>query len=425
MLQTLAMIGLVALAQPATPAAEGELGGTVRRLVRQLDAPQAAERAKAEEALLELGPDALDLLPDVDPQKSPQVAHVLGRVREQLERRLAEEAARPSLVTITHATLPLADVLAAVEKQTGNRLRLDGDVPEEIRRREVQARFDKTPFWQALDRVLDEAGLTIYPYAEGPELAVVLRPEHHLARRPKAVYVGPFRFAPVRVVAQRELRASVGDHMTLTVEAAWEPRLSPIVLKLPMGGLRAVDDKGAALEVGSPEAETAVTVNPGQTAAELEIALGLPPRGADRIASLKGTLSAVLPGKVQKFRFGGLADARNAVQRRAGVTLTLREARKNNDVWQVLVLVRYDQAGEAFQSHYGWFYRNKAWLENGGAKRIESGGIETFRRTETEVGLAYLFDLEGPIGPYSFVYETPGLLLSKEFAFEIKDVKLP
>ncbi len=423
MVQPFVVVALLAWAEAGPP--DQDLTAAVRKLLRQADSPVAEERARAEAALVELGPDVLDLLPHEGPQQSAQVTLIVGRVRGQLERRLAERTAKPSLVTLQSDAMPLPEVLAAIGKQTGNALRLDENLPEDVKTRKLKVAFDKTPFWQALDQVLDQAGLTVYPYGEGPGLSVVLRPEAQVARGQGATYSGPFRFAPLRISAHRELRATMGDHLELAVEAAWEPRVAPIVLKQPMQSVEAVDDKGNRLAPASPEAESGVPVAAGQSAAEIELQFGLPPREASRITSLKGSLTAVLPGKMQKFRFDKLADARNVEERRAGVTVALRQVRKNNEIWQVLVLVRYDQAGEAFQSHYDWFYRNKAWLEDADGKTVESGGMETFRRTETEVGLTYNFDIDKPIDRYKFCYETPGLLITKEFPYEIKDVKLP
>jgi hypothetical protein len=422
-LTTLLIAGCLALGE-AEAAPAGELPAAVRRLVRQLDADTGQQRDQAEADLIRLGPDVLDLLPD-SARQPPEVKHRLGRVRQQLELLLAEQTSKPGLVTLRGDALPLGEVLADLQKQTGNPIQRSEQLPPQAVEAKVNVSFDKTPFWEALDQVLDQAGLTVYPYGEGPALEVVARPENHAPRARGAVYRGPFRIVPLRVIARRELRETHGDSLTLTLEVAWEPRVAPIVLKQPMEALAAVDEKGNPLKAGSPEAEFDVTVNPGQTAAELSVPLELPPREATRIASLKGKLTALLPGKVQTFRFKDLAKAKNVEQRRAGVRVTVQEVRKNNEIWQVAVLLQFDKAGEAFSSHYDWFSRNKAHVEGPDGKPVENAGMEVIRRTETEVGIAYNFDLDKPLEQYTFVYQTPGLLITKEFAYEIKDVKLP
>ncbi len=425
MFSALLMAGIAVAAQTGPPPADASLAAKVRKLVRQLDAYEAQDRREAEKALLEMGPDVLEHLPEVDAEKSPQAAHSLELVRQQLERRLAEKTAAASTITLTAGSTDVAGALAQIARQSGNPIRLGEDVPEEIKSRPVQAGFQGTPFWQAFDRVVDEAGLAVYPYAEGPGLTVTVRPESVLPRSRGATYVGPFRIAPLRVSAHRELNRTTGDHLLLVLEAAWEPRVRPVVLKQPMAAVKAASAQGVALRVESPEAEYAVPVNEGQSATEFELRFALPPPGTSRIQRLAGRFETVLPGKMQEFRFTDLADAREVQVRKAGATVTLRRVRQNNQIWQVYVVVGYDEAGEALESHYGWFYGNKAYLVGRDGKPVESGGMETFRRTPTEIGLLYNFFIEKPIEEYAFVYEAPGLLLTKEYAYEVKDVELP
>ena len=417
--------GCTLLGQAAAPSADDDLARTVRKLVHQLDALGLKERDAAEADLVRLGPAVLDHLPETTPRDSSELVHRLGTVRHKLELALAERAAKPSLVTLKGSQMPLAEVLSAIQKQTGNKIDLAEQAPEEVRQIKLDVAFDKTPFWQAVDQVLDRAGLTAYAYGEGAAVHVVPRPEAHVPRARGAVYSGPFRLVPLRVVARRELRETIGDNLQITLEATWEPRLAPIILKQPMDAVQAVDEKGNPLKIGSREAEFEITIDPGTTATELVIPLELPPREVTRIASLKGTLSALLPGRVQTFRFKDLAKAKDAEQRKAGAIVTLQQVRKTGEVWEVRILVRFDEAGEALDSHRGWILNNEAHMEGPDGKPVENGGLETTRRTKTEVGIAYFFDLEHPLSEYTFVYKTPSLLIAKQFPYEIKDVKLP
>jgi len=418
------IVGCTLWGQAEAPSAD-DLARTVRRLAHQLDAPRLADREQAEAELVRLGPAVLDLLPEAGPQTSSELAHRLNAVRHKLELALAEQAARPSLVTLKGRQLPLAEVLSAIGKQTGNKMDLPEEAPDEIRQIKLDVAFDKTPFWQAVDQVLDRAGLTAYPYGEGAAVHLVPRPETDVPRARGAIYTGPFRIVPLRAVARRELRETLGDNLQITLEATWEPRLAPIILKQPMDAVGAVDEKGNPLAVGSEEAEFEITVDPGTTATELTIPLALPPREVTRIASLKGAVSAVLPGREQTFRFKNLEKAKDVEQRKGGATVTLQQARKSGEIWEVRIVVRFDEAGEALDSHRGWILNNEAYLEGPDGKPVDSGGLETTRRTKTEVGVAYFFDVERPLSEYTFVYKTPGLLIAKQFPFEIKDIKLP
>jgi len=131
-----------------------------------------------------------------------------------------------------------------------------------------------------------------------------------------------------------------------------------------------------------------------------------------------------LPGKTETFRFQDLEQAKEVEQRIAGVTVMLEGARKNNELWEIRLRVRFDEAGQALQSHRNWIFDNEVRLQNPEGKSITWGSYETTRQTENEVGLAYLFSVESLQG-FTLVYKTPGVILTTEIPYEIKDVPLP
>ncbi|MBN2474793.1 MAG: hypothetical protein JXB62_09305 [Pirellulales bacterium] len=424
MIASLCLVGCMLLGQAGT-AAEDELQMEVRRLVRQLNATQLAERESAEETLLTLGPKVLDLLPPVSDRTPAEVKQRLGRVRQKLQRETAESAARASLVSLGGDPQPLSKILASLEEQSGNKIvdfreQFGQPAPDP----ELRVSCDKEPFWEALDRVLDQAKLTVYPYGEETAINLVARGEDTLTRGGGAHYGGPFRFEPLRIVARREFREPDGQSLQLTLFVEWEPRLKPISLKQKMADVKAIDENGDALAVDDPEAELEVP-SVGATSVELILPLKLPPRDVKQIASLKGKLAAMVPGKIETFTFSDLTTAKNVEQRIAGVIVTLEQARKNGAVWEVRVRVRFDEAGEALQSHRGWIFNNEAYLQGADGKPIPYDSLETTLQTPNEVGVAYLFVLEEPPEKHQFVYKTPGVIVATEFDYEIRDLKLP
>ena len=158
---------------------------------------------------------------------------------------------------------------------------------------------------------------------------------------------------------------------------------------------------------------------------KLDLPLRLPPRDVQKIASLKGKLTAMIPGKIETFRFSKLAGAKNVEKRIAGVTVTLEEVRKNNEAWEVRVKARFDDAGDALASHRNWIFANPAFLEGPDGKPVAYDTFETTAQEKNEVGLAYLFNLDKPLGQFTFVYKTPGVIITSEFPYELKDIKLP
>ncbi|MCC6123807.1 MAG: hypothetical protein IT426_02505 [Pirellulales bacterium] len=408
-----------------TPPANEELKLDVRRAVRKLDADQLAEREAAEQSLLDKGPAALDYLPEIDDKTSPEVRVRLTRVRQKLQQALAEAAVKPSLITLKDDALPLSKALAALAEQSGNKI-------EDRRERfgqpagdpAIKADFEKTPFWQALDQVLDRAGLTLYPFAEGAGLNVVAKGEKQMPLGQTASYAGPFRFLPTQAATTRELRTDAASSLRISVETAWEPRLKPIALKQKLADIEAVDDKGNRLQIDA-EGDLEVPVDSGRAAVELVLPFAAPPREAKEIASIKGKLSAIVPGKVETFRFEDLLKAKNAQKRIAGATVTLEGVRQNNEAWEVRIRVKFDEAGDALASHRGWIFQNEAYMEDADGKPIAFDAYETTRQAKDEVGLAYIFALEKPPEKLKFIYKTPAALFAPTFEYELKSIKLP
>ena len=206
MLMPILLSACVLVAQAQTP--PEALGPEVRRLVRQLYSPHLAQRQDAEEKLLGLGPGVLDLLPPVGEQTPAEVQQRIGRVRQKLQQAAAASTARPALITLKADAMPLPEVLAALEQQSGNKIvdfrpQFGQEVPKDEPPLKVD--FQETPFWEALDRVLDDAGLTVYGFGEPQAISLVQRVEGQVTRTAGAAYSGPFRFEPIRVVAQRDL----------------------------------------------------------------------------------------------------------------------------------------------------------------------------------------------------------------------------
>jgi len=132
-----------------------------------------------------------------------------------------------------------------------------------------------------------------------------------------------------------------------------------------------------------------------------------------------------LPGRVETFEFDNLPDAKNVEQTRAGVTVIVDQVRKNVDVDEVRLTVRFEQARNALESHRNWIYNNEAYFVAPDGQRFEHAGLQAFRQAANEVGVAYLTDRDGGLAGCKFVYKTPALLIQTPVAFELKEIPLP
>jgi hypothetical protein len=407
--------------------AQEDLEPLVRGYVRKLEDRQRAVRDESEKRLTELGPAVLPLLPPIDSQTSGELKQRLERIREQLEKLQARSAAEGSHVTLK-GKMSLVEALAALEKQTGNqavdfRGRFNQQPPDTDR--EVEVDFDNVPYWQALDRVLDLAGLTVYNYgAQGRSLALIARPEGGLQRQGRAAYSGLFRVEATSVRAERDLRNPQSGSLVLTMEVIWEPRVLPIIIRQALDDIQIQGDEGETLTLASM-GMVQVPVQSTVSGVDIHLPIELPSRDVHRIGSLKGRFTALVPGREEVFEFANLAEAQNVEQKRAGLSVTLDRVRRNADIHEIRVRLRLQDAAESLQSHLDWVANNQVALLDPQGNKVDEPNFEKYLERENEVGYAYLFPLAGELTGYKFIYKTPAVIIDVPVEYELKEIPLP
>ncbi len=430
MISAVALVCVMAVGQVSegVPAADS-LVAKVRSLVGKqgLGNEEMAKRDEAEKALVALGPEALAHLPTVTPRMPAEDQVRLKRVRKVLEDAVVATATKPSAVTLT-GEMPLSKAIAEISKQTGNKL---VDYRERFNQEgadpKIKLDLKGVSFWQALDTVLDAAELTVYNYDEDRNaLAFTSRGDAARTRLGNASYSGLFRLEPARIEATRDLKASSMHALRLTVDAVWEPRVTPIVLEVPLADVSAKDEQGKAIDIDRSEGTLEIPVEGSGSGVEIDFPLSAPARSVKSIASLKGKLMAVALGKVETFEFADIDKARDVRLERGGVIVVVESCRKNGDVYDINLRVRFDQAANALESHRAWIYDNECFLLDGKERRFENAGLEATLLGVNEVGVSYKFNLEGGTpAKAKLVYKTPAAIIRIPVEFEIKGVDLP
>ncbi len=394
----------------------------VQALVRQLDDDRVAQRSEAEAALMAWGPALLHLLPPPEQLPSAESRRRLARVRAALEIERARAFLAASQVRLA-GNMSATAALQAVSQQTGNQL-----LGLESFDQPIAVDVPGRPFWEALDQILDAAALTVIP-ATGPEGGwQVVAGQTHRARR--AAYSGLFRLEPTLVTAVRDLQQPALSTLRVRLAVAWEPRIRPIAITQRFDTVAARDDRGRALEV-ERRGSLSAAVERGASSVVWEIPLGLPDRPAQRLASLSGTLEALLPGPVERFEFRDPPRAANAVERRAGVTVAIPQVHASGPSLEIHVRVTFDDALDALESYRGWVEQNAAYLVDVAGRRIASSGQRLISQQPNAVGIAVRFaadaaDAADPAwADCRFVYETPALLVRAPVAYELRDIELP
>jgi hypothetical protein len=327
--------------------------------------------------------------------------------------------------------LTLEDVCTEIEKQTGNKI-IDyrGHLQQKMTNPRFKLEIKNAPFWQAVDALLDSTHMTVYHYSGKDGLAIIDRPEDELPRRARGTYVGPLRFEVTRIVAERQPGLKQPGSLKLNLAIAWEPRLAPVAMVQPLNQLQAVLDNGQTLQFDGHEASLEAAIDGGGTGAELVFPFVPPPRSVSAISSLKGTVNVSLPGKVETFEFDKLTEASKPEfkpweQSRDAVTVCLDRVRKNNDLWEVVTRVRFNNAENSLESHRNWILQNEAYLTGPDHNRVENAGFHNTVQTNTELGIVYQFELPAGVEGYTFVYKTPSSIHVLPVTYELKNLPLP
>lgn len=428
-LRTIMWVGLVlALAVPLSAQdAEPNLSDQVKAWARRLDSDTLDDRQRAEREIIELGHQALEYLPEVKPNTPAETKARLQRIRTILEKARADSAAKASRVTLTVEDKPLTDILAAIEEQTDNKL-VDY-------RRNFGQRADSTklsvdwkdvPFWEAVEELFAKTNLEAYHYAGQPNiLAFVTRQATSDEPNPLVRTSEIFRFEPTRIESFLNLSDTSQRGTFMNLQVAWEPRVEPIVIKLPLDQLKIEDENGKSLTSGDQTGSLDTEVLQGVSAVDIQLPLSGVERDSQKIAKLKGSMVALMPGRVETFRFDKLETARNVKDTRGTIEVVLEAFRRNGDIWEASILLRLLNEQGALESHRGWVYNNEAYLQGPDGERIDIAGFEETYRDVDTVGMSYKFVLEREVGDFQFVYRSPASIISLPVSFELTDIPLP
>jgi hypothetical protein len=410
-------------------AAQGALSDTAqaaREIIQRLESGSKQDRAEAETDLVELGPAVLEHLPVITDATSEALRARLMRVRGELEKRAAKQQAIATRVTL-EGEMKLSEALSEIHRQTGNRI-IDnresygqpGSDPS------IQTDLEDVTFWKALDTVLARARMTLDPYVlETAATGFVALNDGQEPAADRVAHSGRFRFDPLRTEAYRDLRNKNDRFLRLGLEIAWEPVIAPVALNYLPQSIAAVDENGDRLALSGPQQAVEIPVHETGSAVEIDIPFELPEEKVRAIARLSGRFEALIPGQNASFEFTDLASDKPQTKSAGGVTVVLRRVREVQNLTDVWILVRIQDADESLQSHRGWVYNNPATLVAPDGTVHEFVGMDTFRQEDAEFGISYKYDLAGDLTGYKILYRTPAAILSVPEEFELTDIRLP
>jgi hypothetical protein len=414
--------GLTARAQDQ--ATDAALRDRVTQLVDRLGSDKAETRDSAMAALTKLGPKVLPLLPEAVALPAGIRKDQVEKLRAALRKALDEVNPGATRVTIQGKGIRLTEALQQLQKQTGNpitdmREQLGADVTNPAIDLEIR---DK-PFFEAFAEVarLAEVGLEFYS-GDG---SIGIKPAMAAGAAPPIQYNGPFRIELKQIGLARDFEAGT-TVANFQFDAAWEPRLRPMLLKLKADEIKVVDDRGKEVKPQMDMEADEVVVRPENPVAEINLNLQAPERAASKIKSLKVKAELTIPAGIKVFRFANLAQE-NVTHKQDDVSVTLQDVEVEEQTWKVHVELTYPGEGPAFESYRQGLFNNRIWLQRSDGSRFEhNGGFNSTGSDGGKLGFEYLFvDAPGKPSDYQLVYETPSKVIIIPLEFEFKDVPLP
>ena len=157
---------------------------------------------------------------------------------------------------------------------------------------------------------------------------------------------------------------------------------------------------------------------------EFDIPIGLVDRQVEVIKSFTAEMEAVLPGRIETFRFKNLGDLDEGTeQQKAGAIVTFGGYEKNDELYGVKVGLSFDHEHNALESHQGWAYENEVWLEGVDKEKFQPVAYEMLRQDNEEVVIQYYFDRDP--SELNLVYRTPALIVNVPVKIQFNDVPLP
>jgi hypothetical protein len=424
----LVLLGAMAVCPPArgqSEASDAALRDRVTQLVERLgsDNPEARESAMA--ALTKLGPKILPLLPDTAALPAGARKEQVEKLRAALRQAADEINPGATRVTLEGKGIRLTEALQQLQKQTGNaitdmREQLGADVTNPA----LDLQIRDKPFFEAFAEVarLAEVGMEFYS-GDG---SIGIKPAMTDASGATPIqFTGPFRIALKQIGLARDFEAGT-NLANLQFEAAWEPRLRPMLLTLKADEIKVVDDRGKEVKPQMQDQSDEVVVRPENPVAEINLNLQAPERDAKKLKSLKVKAELTIPAGIKVFRFPNLGQE-NVNLKQGDVGVTLQDVEVEEQTWKVHVELTYPGEGPAFESYRQGLFNNRIWLQRSDGSRFEhNGGFNSTGSDGGKLGFEYIFvDAPGKPSDYQLVYETPSKVITIPLEFEFKDVPLP
>ena len=392
----------------------------ILKWVSELDADSLAVRRQASQRLIDLGPGLLRDLPPNRSTDSPERSEALIRIRRDLEVQLAEQMKRPSRVSL-NGEMTLWEALQSIEEQTQNGFdKLNTETEPQV------LDLEDVTYWEAISELIRQfPQFRLHPFRSLPgKLQLMLVPPD-FSTTPPLHAGGVFLFEPMRVESTSDLTNPMLDTTAVMIRMRWEPRLRPLSIVHDLTRLQGTTDLEHVLKSDRGQERLETPVQSGMGWVDFRATLQKADRSDQWVEELQGSLRVTLPAVETSFQFKDLKLEQPIEQRTGKTVVTLMGTRKVNQLQSIQLRIRFDESTGSLESHRQWLFESPAILIDSDGNAVEYFTFETTLQKSDEVGISYLFGIDGDLADHVFEYRAPSAILTIEQDWAIQKLELP
>ena len=392
----------------------------ILKWLSELDADSLAVRRQASQRLIDLGPGLLRDLPPNRSTDSPERSEALIRIRRDLEVQLAEQMKRPSRVSL-NGEMTLWEALQSIEEQTQNGFdKLNTETEPQV------LDLEDVTYWDAISELLRKfPQFRLHPFRSLPgKLQLMLVPPD-FSTTPPLHAGGVFLFEPMRVESTSDLTNPMLDTTAVMIRMRWEPRLRPLSIVHDLTRLQGTTDLEHVLKSDRGQERLETPVQSGMGWVDFRATLQKADRSDQWVEELQGSLRVTLPAVETSFQFKDLKLEQPIEQRTGKTVVTLMGTRKVNQLQSIQLRIRFDESTGSLESHRQWLFESPAILIDSDGNAVEYFTFETTLQKSDEVGISYLFGIDGDLADHVFEYRAPSAILTIEQDWAIQKLELP
>ena len=342
------------------------------------------------------------------------------RIRRDLEIQLAEQMKRPSRVSL-NGEMTLWEALQSIEEQTQNGFdKLNTETEPQV------LDLEDVTYWDAISELLRKfPQFRLHPFRSLPgKLQLMLVPPD-FSTTPPLHAGGVFLFEPMRVESTSDLTNPMLDTTAVMIRMRWEPRLRPLSIVHDLTRLQGTTDLEHVLKSDRGQERLETPVQSGMGWVDFRATLQKADRSDQWVEELQGSLRVTLPAVETSFQFKDLKLEQPIEQRTGKTVVTLMGTRKVNQLQSIQLRIRFDESTGSLESHRQWLFESPAILIDSDGNAVEYFTFETTLQKSDEVGISYLFGIDGDLADHVFEYRAPSAILTIEQDWAIQKLELP